>query len=128
MKLFTKAPDGGRGSGVTAYFLVEIKSLFSVALLHFAPGSREVYHDHAFNALTLWLKGAVLEHFPWHTGKPSIEWRAGQLKYTTRNTLHKVEGLEDGAWALTVRGPWEAIWREWDGKFRWFGWGRVELA
>lgn len=110
MKFFSKAPDGGKGSGVTGYFLIEIKSLFSVVLLHFASGSREAYHEHAFNALTIWLKGLVIE---WHLADEPLGafFRAGDIKYTPRETFHKIEALED-TWALSFRGPWVDTWRE----------------
>jgi hypothetical protein len=34
-RLFYKKPDGGKDSGVTAYFLIEWKILFSIGILHF---------------------------------------------------------------------------------------------
>ena len=54
-RLFFVKPDGGKNSGVTAYFLIEWKVLFSVGILRFNEGTREAYHSHAFNALTWWL-------------------------------------------------------------------------
>jgi len=77
MKFFKKSPDGGRDSGVTAYFLVEIKPLFSIVLIHFNKGTRDVFHQHAFNAITLWLKGKVREH---HLDGRVKEFNVGQLK------------------------------------------------
>lgn len=124
MKLFAKGYDGGEGSGVTGYFLIELKPLFSVVLLHFANGTREAYHEHAFNALTLWLKGRVRERKLWGGVK---EFRAGQWKYTPRKTFHKVEAL-GSAWALSVRGPWVDFWREWRADhFVMLTHGRVEV-
>ena len=120
MKFFSKAPDGGKGSGVTGYFLVEIKSLFSIVLLHFASGSREAYHEHAFNALTIWLKGRVIELIlspvvrqqpDTHSISTAITWTAGDIKYTPRECFHKIEALEE-TWALSFRGPWVNTWRE----------------
>ena len=102
-----KRSDGGNKSGVTAY-IIESKFLFSLALLHFKNGTREAYHSHAFNALTLWLKGKVREHMIDGTVK---DWKAGKIKYTSKNTFHKVESLGD-SWALSMRGPWENIWKE----------------
>ena len=49
MKLFKYMKDGGPESTVWGYFLIEIKSLFTIVLLHFKNGSREAYHNHAFN-------------------------------------------------------------------------------
>lgn len=113
MRLFSKAPDGGKDSGVTAYFLIEIKGLFSVALLRFEKGSRDAYHSHAFNALTWWLKGSVDEDVRhdeekgyFNSFKPSIK-----PKYTPRNLVHKIVAKET-TWALTFRGPWKDTWKE----------------
>lgn len=117
MKLLSKAADGGKGSGVTGYFLIEWKRAFSIVLLHFAKGTREAFHEHAFNAWTLWLKGRVREHYlvtSCHAG-PVVDYRefsAGQLKFTPRSCFHKIEALEP-TWALSIRGPWVDRWREW---------------
>lgn len=108
MLLFQSAPDGGKGSGVTGYFLVEIKPWFSIVLLKFNKGTREAYHSHAFNAWTLWLKGRVKEHLL--CGK-TLDWGAGRIKYTPRENFHRVEALED-TWALSIRGPWVDTWQE----------------
>ena len=111
-RLFYIKPDGGVDSGVTAYFLIEWKILFSIGILHFKEGSREAYHSHAFNALTWWLKGQVTEvrklnHA--YTAKqyfPSIK-----PKYTTRDNMHRVNAYKD-TYALTFRGPWKDTWNE----------------
>jgi len=108
MKFFQKSHDGGKDSGVTGYFIVEIKSLFSIVLLKFNKGTREAFHNHAFNAITFWLKGSVKEHI---ISGEIKEWKAGQLKYTPRSTFHKVEALEN-TWALSIRGPWIDRWNE----------------
>ena len=36
-RLFYVKPDGGKDSGVTAYFLIEWKPVFSIGILHFNP-------------------------------------------------------------------------------------------
>lgn len=116
MKLFTKQSDGGKTSGVTAYTLIEWKPVFSLMLLHFNPGTREAFHSHAFNAVTLWLKGRVEEQrlFTWRGGTLTLLrtfFKAGQWKKTTRDNLHRVNALGH-AWALTFRGPWKDTWQE----------------
>jgi quercetin dioxygenase-like cupin family protein len=126
VKLFKKSHDGGPDSGVTGYWLIEAKSLFSVVLLRFEKGTRDAYHSHAFNALTLWLKGKVREH---NFDGTDLEWKAGQLKYTPRDKMHMVEALET-TWALSVRGPWADRWLETSattGKRRMLTHGRVEV-
>src|SRR5271156_4188694 len=111
MRFFEKVKDGGPDSLVTAYVLVEIKSLFSIMVLRFG-GTREAYHSHAFNALTLWLKGRVYEFTPFMPRSDRQRpWYAGQWKYTPRGLMHKIRPI-GSAWALTIRGPWENTWQE----------------
>ena len=112
MKLLSKAPDGGISSGVTGYFLVEIKGLFSVVLLKFNKGTREAFHEHAFNAVTVWLRGAVTEY---HQGdiwnSKTRVYVPFMWKLTRRSVFHKIVAHED-TWALSFRGPWQDRWRE----------------
>jgi len=109
-RIFYKKPDGGKESGVTGYFLIEWKLLFSIGLLHFKEGSREAYHNHAFNALSFWLKGSVKEEKA--TGECNFfDGLSLRPKYTPRSNCHRVVGLTD-TWALTFRGPWLDYWQE----------------
>lgn len=115
MRFLQRASDGGKLSGVTGYFLIEIKPLFSVVLLHFRNGTREAYHSHAFNALTWFLKGRVEEHRI-NPDKPNdvvvTPFGPGvKPKFTSRENHHKVYSLGD-TWALSFRGPWVNTWRE----------------
>lgn len=114
MKLFHKSYDGGPDSGVTGYWLIECKSLFSVVLLNFSAGSRDAYHNHAFNAVTWWLKGDVVEHFYSPANKEKAKnWKPSLLpKYTPRSNFHKIYAGNKGAWALSFRGPWAKTWQE----------------
>lgn len=124
-RIFYTKPDGGKDSGVTAFFLIEWKILFSIGILHFKKGSREAYHNHAFNAATWWLKGDVTEvrQFGAVGGmkrgvidpifgmrktrfKPSFK-----PKVTKRDNMHKVIAHQD-SYALTFRGPWSDTWNE----------------
>jgi hypothetical protein len=108
-RFFYKKFDGGKDSGVTGYFLIEWKCLFSIGLLHFKEGSREAFHSHAFNALSWFVTGAVREeHLDGETKefKPSIK-----PKYTKRTCFHKVFAHTD-TWCFTIRGPWEDKWLE----------------
>jgi quercetin dioxygenase-like cupin family protein len=108
MRLFYKGPDGGPESNVQGYFLCEVKSLFSIVLLYFPTGTREAYHSHAFNAVTLWLSGVVIE---WQRFGRAKVYHAGQLKYTPRCMFHKIEACKP-TWALSLRGPWSRTWQE----------------
>lgn len=108
-RLFSVKPDGGKDSGVTAYFLIEWKVFFSIGILHFRIGTREAYHSHAFNALTWWLKGRVTE---FKLNGQEKNYRASLIpKYTSRDNFHKVLAHED-TYALTLRGPWIDTWQE----------------
>ncbi len=109
MKLFKWAKDGGPKSYVNGLFVVEIKSLFSIVILHFSAGSRPAYHSHAFNAWS-WLIRGKLDEYVLNTAvnfyRPSFI-----PIWTSRGTFHKVVSVGD-SWAITFRGPWSKTWRE----------------
>lgn len=111
--------DGGPESRVWCWGF-EFKRYFSVLLLKFGEGSREAFHTHAFNSVSLVLCGALHEvqmlgsgdptqtHCFRHVAhKPSL-----RLVYTYRDTFHMVEGRAPATWVLTLRGPWVDNWRE----------------
>jgi hypothetical protein len=115
MKFFSKSSDGGKNSGVTGFFLVEIKPLFSIVLLHFNDGTREAFHSHAFNALTWFVKCQVEEH---RIDPKNVEnvvitrFSPGvKPKFTPRNNYHKVNSIGE-SWAISFRGPWKNTWQE----------------
>ncbi len=113
MKFFTWAKDGGPESPVDAFFLFEIKSVCSVALLRFNPGSREASHTHAFNAWTWFLSGELLEEYLDDDGVIKYKFYKRSLlpKVTRRSRNHRV--LADRtSWCFTVRGPWAKTWTE----------------
>jgi hypothetical protein len=109
MKLLRFMKDGGPLSRVTGLFVVEIKKLFSVVLLHFFDGSREAYHSHAFNAVSWVLRGKLVENAL--DGKIT-EYKPG-LKpiFTPRSMFHKVVSAGD-TWVISFRGPWVNTWKE----------------
>ena len=111
MKLFCKGKDGGPESTVTGYWLVEIKPLFSIVLLRFDKGSREAFHEHAFNSISWLLKGKLIE-IP-HNPREVTNWYRPSFKpiYTMRNTFHRVISY-NRSWVLSVRGPWAKTWKE----------------
>jgi hypothetical protein len=109
MKLLKYMKDGGPESHCFGFFLIEIKSLFSVAFIKFTPGSRDAYHTHAFNAVSWVLKGKLVEkslYGPTREYLPSFK-----PILTTRDDFHKVVS-EGESTILTLRGPWVKFWRE----------------
>lgn len=109
MRLFNKAKDGGPKSPVDAYFLIERKSLFSIALLKFNKGGREEYHTHAFNAYTWFLFGDLVEE---DVSGISFTYKRGILpKITLRSKNHRVRANKT-SYCLTIRGPWCQTWYE----------------
>lgn len=109
MKFLKHMKDGGPESKVNGYWLVEIKSLFSIVLLHFSNGSREAFHSHAFNAYS-WVLHGRLHEDPLHSWanyyKPSFK-----VIFTPRSMFHKVTSIGD-TWVLSIRGPWSDTWQE----------------
>ena len=105
----SKAKDGGPDSPVDAYFLIECKSLFSIALLKFNKGGREQYHTHAFNAYTWFLSGSMYEEC---IDGSLYKYEKGLFpKITRRCKNHRVRASEN-SWCITVRGPWIDTWTE----------------
>lgn len=106
--------DGGEYSTVWGYFLIEIKSLFSIVLLKFEDGSRNAYHTHAFNCISWVLKGKLVEEQLYaNTRHADVQAHKPGLKpvYTYRNTFHKVTSI-GRTWVLSFRGPWSKTWKE----------------
>jgi hypothetical protein len=125
MKLFFKGKDGGPESNVTGYWLIECKSLFSIVLLRFDEGSREAYHNHAFNAVSWVLAGQLWEQFLVDHDGTEMAFNTDlypSLKpvFTARERMHKVYGIARRTWVLSFRGPWASTWREFFDKTRQF--------
>ena len=109
MRFFQKAKDGGPNSPVDAFFLFEIKSFASIALLRFNEGCRESYHTHAFNAWTWFLAGDLEEE---NYGAPSRKYKRSFFpKLTKRDDNHRVKAYKT-SWCFTIRGPWKDTWTE----------------
>lgn len=109
MKFFSKAKDGGPDSPVDAFFLFEIKPIGSIAILRFNQGAREAFHTHAFNALTWFICGDMVEETIDGSFKP---YRRSLLpKFTPRVNNHRVRVYKT-SWCLTIRGPWRNTWTE----------------
>ena len=109
MKLFSGGKDGGPESKVWGYWLVEIKSLFSIALLCFEDGGREAYHNHAFNCISWVLSGGLREEI---LDGEVREYKPGSKPvFTYKNTFHRVSS-KGRTYVLTFRGPWNKTWNE----------------
>lgn len=117
MRFLQKVKDGGPESPVDAYVLIEIKGLFSVMLLKFNKGGREAFHSHAFDALTWFIKGDLVEqslvNHPNGTHQRRVYRRSLLPKVTPRSLLHRVVAHKD-SWCLTLRGPWVKQWVEYN--------------
>lgn len=119
MRIFYRGKDGGPESPVTGYWLIEIKSLFSIVLLRFNKGTREAFHSHAFNALTWYLFGDMTEQRIYKNGYiVQKDYKFSLIpKITKRDNLHRVFARKT-SWAISVRGPWSNTWQEYkDDKF-----------
>lgn len=112
MNILNVTKDGGPESTVWAYWLIELKRFFSVALLRFEDGSRDAYHDHAFNCISWVLSGELVEiRIGWDSPGVYVH-RPSWIPLITRRThLHKVVS-RGRTWVLTFRGPWADKWHE----------------
>lgn len=109
MKLFSYAKDGGPESTVWGFWLIEIKSLFSIALLVFEDGSRDAFHSHAFNCFSWIISGFLREEH--RSGDVEVHVPSVFPFLTRRSTFHKVTSL-GRTYVLTFRGPWSDTWDE----------------
>ena len=129
MRLLHWGKDGGKDSTVWGFWLVEIKSLFSIALLKFVGNSREAFHTHAFNSVSWVLRGQLTE-LEFYGEQPNVYRPSLWPVFTSRNTLHKVNS-NGTTWVLTFRGPWSETWQEYipkTGKFVLLTHGRKEIG
>lgn len=111
IKFLTKVKDGGPKSPVDAYFLIEWKSVFSIAILKFNKGAREEYHTHAFNALTWFIKGDMVEE---DANGDVFQYKKSVIpKITKKSKNHRVVAFKD-SWCITLRGPWDKYWTEYN--------------
>lgn len=109
MKLLQFGKDGGPESTVWGYWLCEFKRLFSVLFLCFENGTRDAYHDHAFNAVSWLLRGTLIEE---HTNGETIVYLPGWRPIITkRDTFHRVRSV-GRSWVFQLRGPWVPFWHE----------------
>jgi hypothetical protein len=126
MKFLETTKDGGAESTVWAHWLIEIKGLFSVALLRFEDGTRDAYHSHAFDCVSWVLSGKLVER---HRPACQVEGRCARPNewcdephtdvhtpslhpvVTLRDTYHRVRSV-GRTYVLTIRGPWSKTWRE----------------
>ncbi len=113
MKLLFKSKDGGKESNVTGYWLLESKRFFSIVLLRFDKGSREAYHNHAFNAISWFIKGRLAEYTLNNNKVMDTYWYPSIIPIiTTKDRMHKVYGMANKSWVISFRGPWENTWKE----------------
>jgi hypothetical protein len=114
--VLTVTKDGGPESTVWAHWLFEFKGLASVVVLRFENGSRDAYHNHAFDCVSWVLAGGgLVEH---RIGGPGANLEQPYLFLpsplpilTRRAHLHKVISC-GRTWVLSVRGPWQDNWQE----------------
>jgi hypothetical protein len=111
MRFFYKGKDGGSESTVWGYWLIEIKSLFSIVLLRFENGTRDAYHEHAFHCFSWVIRGELLEHHREPLRRKVMYLPSWRPFITRRQDFHKVESL-GRTWVLSFRGPWTATWAE----------------
>lgn len=111
MKLFSVSKDGGPKSQVYAFWLAEIKPLFSAALMRFTKHSRDEFHSHAFDSVSWVLKGALTEQHL--DGRVDRHKASIKPVVTAKSTMHKVTA-DSVTWVFTLRGPWAKTWQEYN--------------
>lgn len=90
--------------------------LFSIRIHHWLASDDLRYpHDHAWNFLTIILKGGYTDISP--SGNDVV--KAGNIRYRKATHQHSVKVNPSGCWTLMLTGPEFRKWGFWvDGKFR----------
>lgn len=109
----TVTKDGGPESTVWAHWLFEHKGLGSIVLLRFEDGSRDAYHNHAFDCVSWVLSGGLVEdrQAPASSAGVRLFPPSALPIVTRRDHLHKVTSV-GRSWVLSFRGPWAPTWQE----------------
>ena len=102
--------DGGPKSRVEGWF-AKSKAFVTLALLKFHEGTREAYHSHAFDCISLILGPGRLEE-TFLDGRQRTH-RPGKILITLRSDFHQVRSVGT-TYVLTLRGPWSRTWLEQD--------------
>lgn len=124
---FTKRKDGGPESKVTGYTLYENKRWFTIVLLRFDNGTRDAFHDHAFDSVSWILRGRLVERFLNGTSYEHV--RSLRPIRTATSDFHQVRSVGT-TWVFSLRGPWKQTWQEYlpaENRFRTLAQGRVEV-
>jgi len=97
VKFLARRKDGGPESHVVGYWLVEIRSMFSIALLRFGPGGRRAYHSHAFDSISWVLAGHLREQHIW--GRHEVHRPGWRLEREVRGIGERKAGHLTSWWS-----------------------------
>lgn len=105
---------------IDQYIIFECKFLFSIIIFNFIKSEnvQDRLHTHAFNSISIKIKGSYEEHILQEDGSVSIEPRINIVKYFERNKFHKIGKSKSNCWTILFAGPWRSTWREFDEKLQ----------
>lgn len=115
----------GQGD-INRFVFIEIKYLFSIYLNIFNTIEQDRYHNHAFNAVSIMMRGWYYEY----EMTPRIEWpnliRSLSVRFIPRDYVHKIGRSSPNAISITLAGPWAKTWTEIfeNGNKKTLTWGR----
>lgn len=111
-----REPDfmiGGRDDPyMRRWFVIPRNRVFNIYLHHFLHSDDDrALHDHPWWNVSFLLKGRYVEHtIPAGGVHHRVEYRAGDLKFRTAKSAHRVELIDGPCWSLFITGP---IIRDW---------------
>ena len=118
---------------IKRFTFFEFKPFGGVILNIFNTDDQDRFHDHAFGAICIQLKGFYNEEYFY--GTPEVGFKlikqrtisAPNIRYIPRGMFHKIKDSSKNAISLTIMGPWKDSWKEWFDKTNktiTYTWGR----
>lgn len=113
------------------FVLLEVKYLCAVYYNRWNTIEHDRFHQHAFPAVAIGLRGGYDEEVLEADGATRVDkYRAPWVRWISRAHNHRMLKSTPNAVSITFAGPWDRLWTETflDGSQRFLTWGRRVVA
>lgn len=111
------------------FTIFEFKPIGGVIINVYNTISQNRFHTHAFNAVSIMLRGWYEEEIKHRNGLITRRTRDTDIRYLSRHTFHRIMASSPNAVSVTFCGPWVKTWLEQfdDGRKIRYTWGRIKV-
>lgn len=126
MRFFKKDRIAVGVGHIDKYTVFEFRRGISLFMHVFNTEYQDRYHDHAFAAVSIIVRGQYREDTPYDGVK---QLRAPGIRIIPKLYSHRIMKSSANAVSITIAGPWRREWMEifTDGNWRRLTWGRKVL-